>query len=115
MAKRQTPTPEIQYVAPPPIKWYGVSGDQLDRIKEACSHVGYDFSFALSSLSIGVTLLGTFYSLPQLTDLQRAIFISLMVLCAVVFVYTGIRWCFSRNKAASIIDAIRRSDQPESQ
>lgn len=114
MGKQRSHTPEIQHVKPPPIMLYSVTGDQLQRIKEACSQVSHDLSFALAALSVGLTALTTFLAVSQLTDKQQTFFIVLMLICAVVFLYTGIRWFVSRNKAASIIDAIRQSDQPES-
>lgn len=114
MGKQRSHTPEIQHVEPPPIMVYSVTGDRLDRIEEACSHVGYDFTFAVTSLSVGVTLLATYFTVPQLTDKQQALMFTLMILCLAVLLYTGIRWLRSRNKAVSIIDAIRGSDQPES-
>lgn len=114
MAKRQTPTPEIQYVAPPPIKMYSVSGDRLDRIQEACSQVGHAFSIALTALSIDVTLIVTKLTVSQLTDNQKNILILLILIFTGAFLVTGYLWYRSRNKAATIIDAIRRSDQPES-
>lgn len=105
--------PKIEYVTPPPIKWYGVSGDQLDRIEEACSEVGHDLSFALAAGSIGVTSLITYISVSQLTINQRITFICVMIISAAVFLYTGIRWLRTRKKAKRMIDAIRASDQPE--
>ncbi len=113
MDDQRSINPKIQYIEPPPIKWYGVSGDQLDRIKEACSQVGHDLSFALTALSVGLTGLITLLTVPQLTDKQQTFFLVLTIICGVVFLYTGIRWIGSRNKAACIIDAIRQSDQPE--
>ena len=108
-------TPKIQHVEPPPIMLYSVTGERLDGIKEACSTVGQDLSFALASFSVGLTVLITYLTVPQLTNNQQTFCLVVMLICAVVFLYTGIRWFTSRNSAARIIDAIRRSDQPDSE
>ena len=115
MTDKRIRAPKIEFVPPPPIKWYGVSGDQLDRIEEACSDVGHDLSFALAAGSVGVTSLITYFSVSQLTSKQRIIFVAVMVISAALFLYTGIRWFRTRNKAKRLIDAIRASDQPESE
>lgn len=113
MADPRIRAPKIEYVAPPPIKWYGVSGERLDRIEEACSDVGHDLSFALAAGSAGVTSLITYFSISQLTSNQRIVFLVVMAISGAVFLYTGIRWLRTRNKAKRMIDAIRASDQPK--
>ncbi|GJM19489.1 MAG: hypothetical protein DHS20C14_17020 [Phycisphaeraceae bacterium] len=114
MPKQSGPRPKIEYVEPPPIKWYGVSGDQLQRIKESCSSVGHDLSFALSSVSVGVTLIVTALTISQLTSVQQITFWVLAGICGVVFLYTGIRWLRSCNRACVIIESIQNeSNAPE--
>ncbi|MEK6702213.1 MAG: hypothetical protein AABZ53_08115 [Planctomycetota bacterium] len=113
MARQRNHTPEIKYVAPPPIVMYQVSGDQLDRIKEECSQVGHDLSFALAAGGSGLTTVTTLLTVPQLTDKQQGLFLVLSIALGLVFLYTGVRWFWARRKAPAIIDSIRRSDQPE--
>lgn len=113
MATQKRPAAKIEYVDPPPIKVYQVYDQQLDQLEEASSQVGHDFSFALASLSIGITTLVTRQSISQLTPHQRMFFSTVAILSAVVFLYTGIRWFGTRNVARNVIDDIRNWTQPE--
>lgn len=113
MDDQQSPAPKIVFVEPPEIQLHVITGDQLDRIKEASTQVNHDLSFAIGAFSVGATLLTTYVSVPELTDRQQGVFLILTAVCVVVFLYTGIRWLRRRETAAGIIDAIRQPDQPK--
>ena len=98
----------------PRIEVYQVTGDELDRVEDACSKVGHDFSFMLTAISVGVTsfvalIAGTFSPRGELSI--RAI----IGICFVVAIYTGSRWYRSRTNGLDVVRNIRsRKVDPKS-
>ncbi len=97
----------------PRIEVYQVTDDELCRIEEGCSRVSQDFNFATNFLSFGIAF---FIALLTATfsESLRTIFIIILVVCGVVFLYTGARWWRQRKKAPSVIAKIRsRKTEPQ--
>ena len=98
----------------PQIEVYQVTDDELKRIEDGYGQVGQDLTFAVTSLSLciafGIALLtGTF------SERLFVFLLVLVIICAVVALYTGIRWFRARREAPSVIATIRaRKTEPES-
>jgi hypothetical protein len=99
--------PEIVTYRIPRIEVYQVTDDELRRIEEAGGQVGQDLTFAVAALSICVSFLIALTT-ATLSDLTRNIFIALVIVSAVVFSYTGLRWYRTRRTGPDTIASIRR-------
>jgi len=113
MDGQQKKEPDIVTYRIPRIEVYQVTDDELGRIEEGCSQVGQDLTFAVAFLSFAIAFFITLLT-GTLSDLKRGIFIVTVVVCAVVSLYTGMRWMRARKRAPNVIANIRsRKDNPE--
>ena len=90
----------------PIIETYEVTDDELERIKESCSSVSQDLTFAVSSLSICITLLASLLS-GVFSQTVQTLFLVVVVVSAVVGVYTGFKWHRAKTVTDSTIAKIR--------
>ena len=113
MDVQKNQAPEIVTYRIPRIEVYQVTDDELRRIEEGSGQVDQDLTFAVAFLSFAIAFLITL-STVTLSDLMRSIFIAVIIICTVVFLYTGARWWRRRKTASNVIASIRsRKDNPE--
>jgi Flp pilus assembly protein TadB len=113
MDVRKKQDPEIVTYRIPRIEVYQVTDDELTRIEEASGHVDQDFTFAVAFLSFAIAFAITLVT-ATLSDLIRSIFILVIIICTIVFLYTGTRWWRTRKSAPKVIASIRsRKENPE--
>ena len=105
--------PEVVTYRIPRIEVYQVTDDEIRRIEEGCAHVGQDLTFAVASLSICVSFLVALFS-ATLTQASQTAFVIIIVISAVVCVYTGFRWWRERRATPDTIAKIRsRRAEPQ--
>lgn len=113
MAAQKKQETEIVTYKIPRIEVYQVTDDELRRIEEGTGQIGEDLTFAVAALSFAIAFLITLATTP-LTDLLKTIFIAVIIICTIVFFYTGARWWRVRTTASKAIASIRsRKDNPE--
>jgi Flp pilus assembly protein TadB len=113
MAAQKKRDTEIVTYKIPRIEVYQVTDDELRRVEEGSGQVGQDLTFAVASLSFATAFLITLCT-TSLTDPLRSIFIAVVIVCTVVFLYTGARWWRTRRIASRVITSIRsRKDNPD--
>jgi len=106
-------SPEIVTHRIPRIEIYQATDDELNRIEEGYTQVGLDLTFAMTSLSSGLAFLIALLT-ATLSERVRLLFIAVVVLCAVVFLYTGTKWWRMRKAGPNVIAKIRsRKSDPE--
>jgi len=111
-AQRKDGTEIVTYKIPR-IEVYQVTDDEIKRIEEGMGQVGEDLTFAVASLSFAIAFFITLSTVP-LTDLLQTIFIAIVIICVIVFLYTGVRWWRARTTASNVITSIRsRKDNPD--
>lgn len=86
---------------------YEVTGQELDQMEQETLTVGEDFSFALSGLSIGITLGSVLATVPIESNRVFNVFVILMVLGFLVALYCGVRWLKARRKFTGVVTRIR--------
>jgi threonine/homoserine/homoserine lactone efflux protein len=92
---------------------YQVSDQELKQIEETYGHVGQDLTFAIAFFSFGLAFLIALLT-ATLSEFHRLIFINVVIICGVVFLYTGIRWWRTRKTVPNVIANIRsRKPNPE--
>ena len=97
----------------PRIEVYQVTDDELCRIEEGHGRVSQDFTFATNFLSFAVAffialLTGTY------SDRLRTTFIAFTIICALGFLYTGVRWWMNKTRVPNVIAKIRsRRTEPQ--
>ncbi len=105
--------PQVITYRIPRIEVYQVTEDELGRIEEGFGQVGQDYTFAVASLSccIAFAIALATASLPAQLFI---IFLSLVVISALVALYTGVRWWRVRKTAPAVIATIRsRKVEPQ--
>ena len=97
----------------PRIEVYQVTDDELRRIEYGFGQVGQDPTFAVASLSSSVAF-AIALATAGLSERLFIVFLSLVVIAAIVAVYTGVRWWRARKAAPAVIAAIRsRKVEPQ--
>lgn len=105
--------PEVVTYRIPRIEVYQVTDDELRRIEDGFGQVGQDLTFAVASLSFCIAFAITLVT-ATLSEMLFAIFLSLVVIAALVSLYTGARWWRARKAAPTVIATIRsRKVEPE--
>ena len=97
----------------PQIEIYQVTDDELARIEEGYSTVGQDYTFFLTSLSVGIT---SFISLAAGNyDSDMALLVKVISgICVVVSAYTGFKWFRQKGIGPNVIRNVRnRRIDPE--
>jgi len=113
MDVRKKQDPEIVTYRIPRIEVYQVTDDELKRIEEGSGHIDQDLTFAVAFLSFAIAFVITLAT-ATLSDLLRSIFIVVIIICTIVFLYTGTRWWRTRKTASNITAGIRsRKDNPQ--
>lgn len=107
--------PEVVTYRIPRIEVYQVTDDEIRRIEDGCSNVGQDLTFAVASLSICASFSVALLT-ATLTQAVRAFFIGIVIISAVVCVYTGSKWWQTRKATPDTIAKIRsRKTEPQAQ
>lgn len=109
------PPDEVQIITHriPRIEVYQVTDDELQRIEDGYGQVGQDLTFAVTSLSFSVAF-AIALATGRFSDKVFALFLILMIIFAVVALYTGFRWFRVRRAAPNVIATIRaRKTEPE--
>ena len=97
----------------PRIEVYQVTHDELCRIEEGCGRVSQDFAFATNFLSFGIAFVIAILTAAY-SERVRTIFITITLICAVGFLYTGVRWWMNRTRVPGVIASIRgRKTEPQ--
>lgn len=105
--------PEVVTYRIPRIEVYQVTDDELRRIEDGFGQVGQDLTFAVASLSVCIAFAITLVT-ATLSEKLFAIFLSLVVIAALVALYTGARWWRTKRAAPTVIATIRsRKVEPE--
>ena len=97
----------------PRIEVYQVTDDELKRIEDGYGQVGQDLTFAVTSLSFCIAF-GIALLTGKFSERLFVFLLVLVIICAVVALYTGIRWFRARRAAPNVIATIRaRKTEPE--
>jgi hypothetical protein len=90
----------------PRIEVYQVTDDELRRIEDGFGRVDQDLTFAVASLSSCIAF-AIALATASLSERLFIIFLSLVLISALVAVYTGVRWWRARKAAPAAIATIR--------
>ena len=105
--------PEIVTHRIPKIEVYQITEQELERIEEGIGSVSQDLTFAVASLSAGISFLIALLA----GTLSQTVFITftiIVIVCGVVFLYTGIKWWRTKRITPNVIARIRsRRIEPE--
>lgn len=105
--------PEVVTYRIPRIEVYQVTDDELRRIEDGFGQVGQDLTFAVASLSFCIAFAITLAT-ATLSEQLFMIFLSLVVISALVALYTGVRWWRAKKAAPAVIATIRsRKVEPQ--
>lgn len=107
MGSSQKQIPEIVVHPIREIHFTEVTDDELQRIREHSGQVGQDLSFALSSGSICISFLIAIFT-ATLNDNRRQMFWSVVMVSAVTFAYTGIKWWRNRKLVSEVFASIEK-------
>jgi hypothetical protein len=111
--KKKRDKPQIVTYTIPKIEVYQVTDSELTTIETSHGHVSQDFTFATISLSLGVAFLIALLTTTP-SSATSIIFTIVIIVCAFVFLYTGIRWWRTRNTLPNVVADIRsRKVAPE--
>lgn len=95
------------------IEVYQLTDDELSRIEEGYGQVGQDLTFAVTSLSFCIAFIIALIT-ASFSERLFIIFLSLVVVFALVALYTGIRWWRARKAAPTVIATVRsRKVEPQ--
>ena len=113
MDKQGNDSPQIVTHKIPKIEVFQISDDELRRINDRITQVGQDFSFMLTSFSIGITLIFSLMT-GAINPEYKLVFKVAVGMSIVVTLYTGIKWIRYRKSTMDVISRIRdRRENPE--
>ena len=98
--------PDIVTHRIPRIDVFQVTDDELTRIEEMCTKVSHNFSFMLTSMSIGITCLLSLFAATY-TEAVESWVRTVTLVCFLVAFYTGSRWYKFRKNVPTVLDTIR--------
>ena len=104
---KESEGPEIVTYKIPRIEMYQVADYQLKRLEEGYAQVGQDLTFATASLSSGLAFLIALVT-ATFSEWIRVLLWAIVIICGLVFLYTGARWWRARKEVPDVIAEIRR-------
>lgn len=105
--------PKIVSYNIPQIEVYQVTDDELRRMEEAASNVGYEFATMLATISITVSLVIALTQGEFETDVEIAFKIAIGV-SGLISIFMGVMWWRHRSSLSKLVSNIRsRRTEPD--
>jgi hypothetical protein len=91
---------------------FEVTGQELDQMERETLSVSEDFSFAITGLSIAITLASVLFTVEIESQRVYVTFLTIMILGFLVAVYCGTKWFRGRTTFKAVVQKIKERVGP---